>query len=145
MLSFLCNLKSELILSTDYRDQITCSKHGTECSIHRILDGHYRTHDHEKIWQCDLVSGNPDILIKFATPISIALVRFWNHNKSRIYSYRGVRQVTIDLDDKCIFDGEINRACGELQASLENLGDVSHLSVYYQKTISSSLINRDHF
>ncbi len=40
------------------------------------------------------------------------MIRVWNYNKSRIHSYRGARKITIDLDDKLIFRGEIKKAPG---------------------------------
>ena len=40
------------------------------------------------------------------------MIRIWNYNKSRIHSYRGARLVSIDLDGKAIFKGEIRKAPG---------------------------------
>ena len=40
------------------------------------------------------------------------MIRIWNYNKSRIHSYRGAKTVTIELDDKRIFRGQIKKAPG---------------------------------
>lgn len=50
-----------------------------------------------------------------------------NYNKSRIHSYRGAKDVEITLDNKCIFKGEIARACGGIEGGTEAFGDVSLL------------------
>ena len=50
---------------------------------------------------------------------------FQNYNKSRIHSYRGVRDVDITLDGVTIFRGEIARACGGILGGTEAFGDVS--------------------
>ena len=44
--------------------------------------------------------------------VEIAMIRIWNYNKSRIHSFRGARLVTLALDKKTIFRGEIKRAPG---------------------------------
>ena len=41
-------------------------------------------------------------------------MRLWNYNKSRIHSFRGVREVEISLDEKTVFRGEIRKAPGLL-------------------------------
>lgn len=48
-----------------------------------------------------------------------------NYNKSRIHSYRGAKDVEIQLDGSYIFKGEIARACGGTQGGTEAFGDVS--------------------
>lgn len=37
--------------------------------------------------------------------VKIAMIRIWNYNKSRIHSFRGVKDVRIYLDDVPIFAG----------------------------------------
>ena len=48
-----------------------------------------------------------------------------NYNKSRIHSFRGVRDIEITLDGNVIFKGEIQRACGGIMGGSEAFGDVS--------------------
>lgn len=50
---------------------------------------------------------------------------FQNYNKSRIHSYRGVKDVVIFLDNKPIFKGEIAKACGGILGGIHHFGDVS--------------------
>lgn len=45
------------------------------------------------------------------------MIRVWNFNKSRIHSYRGVKNAEIYLDQKCIFKGEISKAPGMLNGA----------------------------
>ena len=35
------------------------------------------------------------------------MIRIWNYNKSRIHSFRGAKNVSMFLDNKEIFCGEI--------------------------------------
>jgi hypothetical protein len=49
-----------------------------------------------------------------ATLRTLSMIRIWNFNKSRIHSARGVRGVTIRLDDTVIYDGEIGQAPGNI-------------------------------
>lgn len=65
------------------------------------------------------------IVIQLAEPVTIALLRIWNYNKSRVHSFRGVKFVQIKLNNQLIFSGEIAKASGELSGSVENFGDVS--------------------
>lgn len=65
------------------------------------------------------------IILEFDKPATIALIRIWNYNKSRIHSYRGVKYAKVKLDEQTIFCGEIAKASGDLTGSLENFGDVS--------------------
>ena len=50
---------------------------------------------------------------------------FQNYNKSRIHSYRGAKDVIIDLDGITVFDGEIAKASGDIFGSIDSVGDVS--------------------
>lgn len=125
--------------------KIFCKRHGQECNVRRLLNGQNRTHDEQRVWQCRLSEQNADketligeICILFERPVRIALIRFWNYNKSRIYSYRGVRMARLWLDQVCIFEGEVTRACGELQGQLEKFGDVS-ISKLFAKPKANSL------
>jgi hypothetical protein len=49
---------------------------------------------------------------EFRQPEEMAMIRFWNYNKSRTYSFRGARFVEISLDGSLVFKGEIARAQG---------------------------------
>ena len=55
----------------------------------------------------------------------LSFTSFQNYNKSRIHSYRGVRDVEMTLDGCDIFKGEIARACGGVMGGTEAFGDVS--------------------
>lgn len=69
------------------------------------------------------------IVFQFEKPITVALMRIWNFNKSRCHSYRGLKYVRIRLNEKVIFSGEIAKATGDLTGSVENFGDVSSMDV----------------
>lgn len=45
------------------------------------------------------------VVITFEKKVTISMLRFWNYNKSREHSNRGIRRVEVLLDDKVIFDG----------------------------------------
>lgn len=80
-----------------------------------LVDGVNRTQDDMHVWLAPFTPGQPhSISLDFAHPCHVALIRVWNYNKSRIHSFRGVRDVVMWLDAKCIFDGEIAKASGTL-------------------------------
>lgn len=96
-----------------------------------MIDNVYRTHDDAHIWQYRFEGKLPiRIILEFDKPATIALIRIWNYNKSRIHSYRGVKYAKVKLDDQTIFCGEIAKATGDLTGSLENFGDVSIDYIY---------------
>lgn len=69
---------------------------------------------------------------------STLLYVFQNYNKSRIHSYRGAKDVVIQLDNNEIFKGEIARACGGIEGGTEAFGDVS-LKQVYKKSLNYNL------
>ncbi|KAJ0174511.1 hypothetical protein K1T71_009619 [Dendrolimus kikuchii] len=89
-----------------------------------VTDGVVRTRDERHAWSAPVPHQAPIALtILLTSCTTLALLRIWNYNKSRIYSTRGVRLVQIKLDDQIIFSGEIARASGELKGSLSSFGD----------------------
>ncbi|XP_076816386.1 katanin-interacting protein-like [Clavelina lepadiformis] len=92
-------------------------------TVDNLLNGINQTCDDINMWLAPFTVGLPHfIYITFAQPNRIAMIRFWNYNKSRIHSQRGARQVTITLDKASIFSGEIGRASGSVAAS-QSFGD----------------------
>ncbi len=45
------------------------------------------------------------------------MIRIWNYNKSRIHSYRGAKEISIQLDTQTIFAGQIAKAPGSLKSA----------------------------
>ncbi|XP_045537257.1 protein KATNIP homolog [Papilio machaon] len=98
-----------------------CTRYGRTESI---IDGVVRTTDDLHIWSAPAPASAPIALsVLLAKCTTLALLRLWNYNKSRIYSTRGVRLVQIKLDDKVIFQGEIARSSGALKGDLQSFGD----------------------
>ena len=54
------------------------------------------------------------ITINLGGERTLSMVRFWNYNKSRIHSTRGVKDVCMSLDGVCIFKGRIKKAPGQM-------------------------------
>ncbi|XP_054570524.1 katanin-interacting protein [Eptesicus fuscus] len=92
--------------------------------VGNLVDGVNRTQDDMHVWLAPFTPGKShSISIDFSHPCHVALVRIWNYNKSRIHSFRGVRDVEILLDAQCIFNGEIAKASGTLTGAPEHFGD----------------------
>ncbi|KAH1015955.1 hypothetical protein HUJ04_007255 [Dendroctonus ponderosae] len=92
--------------------------------VSNLLDGVNRTKDDLHIWLAPFYQGRIHIItIEFENIVTIAMVRIWNYNKSRIHSYRGAKDIVMLLDDELIFKGEIAKACGGIQGGLQNFGD----------------------
>ncbi|XP_070617660.1 katanin-interacting protein isoform X2 [Erythrolamprus reginae] len=89
-----------------------------------LLDGVNRTQDDMHLWLAPFTPGKSHcVSLDFAKPCEVAMIRIWNYNKSRIHSFRGVRDLSIFLDGRCIFQGEIAKASGTLAGGPEQFGD----------------------
>ncbi|XP_028910162.1 katanin-interacting protein isoform X3 [Ornithorhynchus anatinus] len=92
--------------------------------VSNLTDGVYRTQDDMHLWLAPFTpSKSHFIYIDFVDPCQVAMIRIWNYNKSRIHSFRGVKDITILLDKQCIFKGEIAKASGTLSGAPEQFGD----------------------
>ncbi|NXN20576.1 K0556 protein, partial [Nycticryphes semicollaris] len=92
--------------------------------ITNLIDGVNRTQDDMHLWLAPFTPGKPHfIFIDFANSCQVAMIRIWNYNKSRIHSFRGVKDIIMVLDEQCIFRGEIAKASGTLSGAPEHFGD----------------------
>ncbi|NWR76123.1 K0556 protein, partial [Centropus unirufus] len=92
--------------------------------ITNLIDGVNRTQDDMHLWLAPFTPGKPHyIFIDFVNPCQVAMIRIWNYNKSRIHSFRGVKDIIMVLDEQYIFKGEIAKASGTLSGALEHFGD----------------------
>ncbi|XP_008054429.2 protein KIAA0556 homolog [Carlito syrichta] len=92
--------------------------------VTNLIDGVNRTQDDMHVWLAPFTPGRShSISINFTHPCHVALIRIWNYNKSRIHSFRGVKDIKMWLDTQCIFEGEIAKASGTLTGAPEHFGD----------------------
>ncbi|KFR12033.1 Uncharacterized protein KIAA0556, partial [Opisthocomus hoazin] len=92
--------------------------------ITNLIDGVNRTQDDMHLWLAPFTPGKPHfIFIDFVNSCQVAMIRIWNYNKSRIHSFRGVKDIVMVLDEQCIFKGEIAKASGTLSGAPEHFGD----------------------
>ncbi|KAL8620866.1 hypothetical protein ACOMHN_047037 [Nucella lapillus] len=92
--------------------------------VGNLLDGINRTRDDTHMWLAPFTAGKDHLVhLTMAKAYSIALIRIWNYNKSRIHSYRGAKDMVMTLDNTVIFKGEIVRACGGIEGGTEAFGD----------------------
>ncbi|NWS53306.1 K0556 protein, partial [Chunga burmeisteri] len=92
--------------------------------ITNLTDGVNRTQDDMHLWLAPFTPGKPHfIFIDFVNSCQVAMIRIWNYNKSRIHSFRGVKDIVMVLDEQCIFKGEIAKASGTLSGAPEHFGD----------------------
>ncbi|XP_056392117.1 katanin-interacting protein isoform X2 [Hyla sarda] len=92
--------------------------------VTNLIDGVNKTQDDMHVWLAPFTPGKIHfIYLDFASPSKVAMIRIWNYNKSRIYSFRGVKDIEILLDHAIIFKGEIAKATGTLTGSAEQFGD----------------------
>ncbi|XP_026034659.1 protein KIAA0556 isoform X3 [Astatotilapia calliptera] len=92
--------------------------------VTNLIDGINRTQDDMHLWLAPFTPGcSHTIFMDFAVPHKVAMIRVWNYNKSRIHSFRGVKEVEMLLDGRCIFRGEIAKASGTLSGGLDQFGD----------------------
>ncbi|KAM3591703.1 uncharacterized protein V6R79_006053 [Siganus canaliculatus] len=92
--------------------------------VTNLMDGVNRTQDDMHLWLAPFSPGcSHTIFLDFGASQQIAMIRVWNYNKSRIHSFRGVKEVEMLLDGRCIFRGEIAKASGTLSGGLDQFGD----------------------
>lgn len=92
--------------------------------VTNLIDGVNRTQDDMHLWLAPFTPGrNHTIFLNFGAAFHLAMIRVWNYNKSRIHSFRGVKEVEMLLDGRCIFRGEIAKASGTLSGGLDQFGD----------------------
>ncbi|NXT02838.1 K0556 protein, partial [Jacana jacana] len=92
--------------------------------VTNLIDGVNRTQDDMHLWLAPFTPGKPHfIFIDFVNSCQVAMIRIWNYNKSRIHSFRGVKDIIMVLDEQCIFRGEIAKASGTLSGAPEHFGD----------------------
>lgn len=87
--------------------------------VTNLIDGINRTQDDMHLWLAPFTPGcSHTIFMDFGVPHKVAMIRVWNYNKSRIHSFRGVKEVEMLLDGRCIFRGEIAKASGTLSGGI---------------------------
>ncbi|XP_057681366.1 katanin-interacting protein [Corythoichthys intestinalis] len=92
--------------------------------VTNLTDGVHRTQDDMHLWLAPFTPGRRHtVFLDFGHAHQIAMIRVWNYNKSRIHSFRGVKEVEMLLDGRCIFRGEIAKASGTLSGGLDQFGD----------------------
>ncbi|XP_014472494.1 PREDICTED: uncharacterized protein KIAA0556-like [Dinoponera quadriceps] len=92
--------------------------------VHNLINGINRTRDDANLWLTPYLNGHHHyVYIIFEYTITVAMIRIWNYNKSRIHSFRGAKDIIIKLDNVNIFDGEIAKASGDDLGSLDSFGD----------------------
>ncbi|CAN2390340.1 Domain of unknown function (DUF4457) [Pristimantis euphronides] len=92
--------------------------------ITNLIDGINKTQDDMHVWLAPFTPGKIHFVsLDFTAPCKVAMIRIWNYNKSRIHSFRGVKDIEILLDHSVIFKGEIAKASGTLTGSAEQFGD----------------------
>lgn len=103
-------------------------------TIDKLIDGTYLTCDDVHMWLTPFTFGkNHWVFMDLGSARSLALIRIWNYNKSRIHSVRGVRNLAIYVDKKLVFDGEIKKASGRI-------GDCRERCEYIMFTEQENLI-----
>ncbi|XP_065899997.1 uncharacterized protein [Dysidea avara] len=92
--------------------------------VTNLLDGVNMTRDDFHMWLTPFTPGRDHVIhITLDDVTTIAMIRIWNYNKSRIHSCRGARHIIVTLDNQVVFNGEVARASGELTGSIDNYGD----------------------
>jgi hypothetical protein len=47
------------------------------------------------------------VTLTLDSPVALGMLRVWHYNKSRIHAARGVREMEVTLDGRCVFRGEV--------------------------------------
>ncbi|KAL0122229.1 hypothetical protein PUN28_007165 [Cardiocondyla obscurior] len=104
-------------------NQFPSSDHNAD-TVNNLINGINRTRDDANLWLTPFTNGDHHyVCMIFEFAITIAMIRIWNYNKSRIHSFRGAKDIIIKLNDVIIFCGEIAKASGDDMGSLGSFGD----------------------
>jgi hypothetical protein len=82
-------------------------------TVDKLINRVYLTTDSHHHWLAPFKKDS-SITIDMGKSKTLSLIRLWNYNESRIYSTRGVRYISMELDSRTIFQGEVKKASGEL-------------------------------
>jgi len=102
-------------------------------TVSNLIDGTSFTRDDLHVWLAPLgfynhgcagsaassIHNTPlaTVTVTFSREVSLSMIRIFNYNKSRTYSFRGVRSCRILMDELLIFHGEIRIAPGLLTSA----------------------------
>jgi hypothetical protein len=69
--------------------------------------------DESLMWLAPFTQGaRHTVELLLDAPLTLAMARVWNYNKSRAHSFRGARLIELECDDVLVFAGEVNKAPG---------------------------------
>jgi len=102
--------------------QIMKGLEGDPRVVDNLVDDVNQTNDVLHMWLAPFFGEEQEhsVTLTFASMQRVAAVRIWNYNESRMYSYRGARQVELWLDTALIFTGEVRQAPGHMHGDDEN-------------------------
>jgi hypothetical protein len=90
------------------------SIHNDSEFLKKLISEKIYVKDGGNLWMTTFKSGSPlEIGILLPKKTRISMIRIWNYNKSRIHSTRGVRHISIEMDKKIIFLGEVQKFSGD--------------------------------
>lgn len=82
-------------------------------TVDKLFDGVNLTCDDLHAWLAPFTPGRNHVVeIDFLEHVSLAMIRLWNYNKSRVHASRGARYVEISMDGTFVFKGEVKMATG---------------------------------
>ncbi|GMT00885.1 hypothetical protein PENTCL1PPCAC_23059, partial [Pristionchus entomophagus] len=91
-------------------NEVSTSSRSHEGELRSVGD---LSHFGHSSWRSRLLNGETPITIDLKVENggeSIAMLRIWNYNESRVHATRGIREVEIELDGSLIFRGVISPA-----------------------------------
>ncbi|CAJ0920581.1 unnamed protein product, partial [Mesorhabditis belari] len=104
-------------------DKISTSSLGTQLgNMNCVLVENFGCTDGAQMWCASVEEAPIDLRLQFSKEETIAMIRIWNYNESRVHAQRGVRRLKIFLDQALIFKGEIKCAY-ESEEEVEGMGD----------------------
>ena len=110
-ISVVANPPSVNVLGGDGKDPRTVDK---------LVDDHCHTCSDLHQWLAPWgTASTVTIDVDLGDETTLSMIRFWNYNKNRAHSYRGVRDVRVIFDSTVIFEGEVRRAAGGLKGPEE--------------------------
>lgn len=88
-------------------------------TLDKLVDGVNNTWDHKHMWLAPNFKKPGLIYVFFDAPIQLGMIKIWNYSKTPA---RGCDHMQIYMDDYLIFDGNLQKAPGEMEAKGEDFG-----------------------
>lgn len=115
----------------------------THLNEQRLVDNFFNTTDENRHWSYPIEGSLPlSVKLRFDSPQTVAMVRIWNYNCSRIHAARGVKDIIVTNyeDSNLLFASRVRKASGLVTKLRKNFESILFTT---DKTILNNIARND--